>query len=178
MPRHREGQDRSQTVLLPEYLDDCFGQGNVVRVADAFVDELDLAKLDFENTQPAATGRLSYYPPVLLKIYIYGYLNRVQSSGRLETEVRRNLELIWLTCRLVLDLKMIANFPKDSGEAIPKVCREFIVLCRKLKLFSDGIVAIDGSNFKAASNRDKNFTDHKLQAANAAIGRENCALHR
>ncbi|MDP3615799.1 MAG: IS1182 family transposase [Rubrivivax sp.] len=164
MPRYIEGRDRSQTVLLPECLDDFIGQDNPVRVVDAFVDELDLIKLDFENTQPAATGRPSYHPSVLLKIYIYGYLNRVQSSRRLETEARRNLELIWLTGRLAPDFKTIADFRKDNGEAIRKVCREFIVLCRKLKLFSDGIVAIDGSKFKAVNNRDKNFTDHKLQA--------------
>lgn len=163
MPRYIEGQDRSQTVLLPECLDDFIGQDNPVRVVDAFVDELDLIKLEFENTQPAATGRPSYHPSVLLKIYIYGYLNRVQSSRRLETEARRNLELIWLTGRLAPDFKTIADFRKDNGEAIRKVCREFIVLCRKLKLFSDGIVAIDGSKFKAVNNRDRNFTSAKLQ---------------
>jgi transposase len=129
-----------------------------------FVDELDLRKLGFERADPAATGRPGYSPATLLKIYVYGYLNRVQSSRRLETEAQRNLELIWLTGRLAPDFKTIADFRRDNGEAIRKVCKEFVLLCRRLKLFTDGIVAIDGSKFKAVNNRDKNFTDRKLQA--------------
>jgi transposase len=124
--------------------------------------------LGFEGAEPAATGRPSYHPAVLLKIYIYGYLNRIQSSRRLEREAQRNVELMWLTGRLAPDFKTIADFRKDHGDAIRKVCREFVLLCRRLKLFTDGIVAIDGSKFKAVNNRDKNFTDHKLQARIAA----------
>ena len=123
-----------------------------------------LHELGFEGAEPAATGRPSYHPAVLLKIYIYGYLNRVQSSRRLEREAQRNVELMWLTGRLAPDFKTIADFRKDHGDAIRKVCREFVLLCRRLKLFTDGIVAIDGSKFKAVNNRDKNFTDRKLQA--------------
>jgi len=164
MKRFIEGEDRNQVTLLPQCLDDFIDEDNPVRVVDVFVDELNLLKLGFEGAEPAETGRPSYHPAVLLKIYIYGYLNRIQSSRRLETETQRNLELIWLTGRLAPDFKTIADFRRDNGEAIRKVCREFVVLCRRLRLFSDGIVAIDGSKFKAVNNRDKNFTDRKLQA--------------
>jgi len=145
-------------------LSDWIHEDSTVRVIDVFVDGLDLRKLGFDRSDPAATGRPAYNPATLLKIYVYGYLNRVQSSRRLETEAQRNLELIWLTGRLALDVKTIADFRRDNGEAIRKVCKEFVVLCRRMKLFSDGIVAIDGSTFKAVNNRDKNFTDRKLQA--------------
>jgi transposase len=164
MKRFIEGEERSQVTLLPECLDDYIGEDNPVRVVDAFVDELEVQRLGFDGAKPAATGRPSYHPGVLLKIYIYGYLNRVQSSRRLEREAQRNVELMWLTGRLAPDFKTIADFRKDHGDAIRKVCREFVVLCRRLKLFTDGIVAIDGSKFKAVNNRDKNFTDRKLQA--------------
>src|SRR5689334_6103684 len=164
MPRFIEGQDRHQVTLLPESLDEFIAEDNAVRVVDAFVDELDLEGLGFEGASPASTGRPSYHPAVLLKIYIYGYLNRIQSSRRLEREAQRNVELMWLTGRLAPDFKTIADFRRDHGGAIRKVCREFVVLCRGLKLFTDGIVAIDGSKFKAVNNRDKNFTDRKLQA--------------
>ena len=164
MGRHVEGQDRAQSVLFPERLDDWIHEDSTVRVIDVFVDELDLRKLGFERADPAATGRPGYNPATLLKIYVYGYLNRVQSSRRLETEAQRNLELIWLTGRLAPDFKTIADFRRDNGEAIRKVCKEFVLLCRRMKLFTDGIVAIDGSKFKAVNNRDKNFTDRKLQA--------------
>ena len=164
MGRYVGGQDRAQSVLFPERLDDWIHEDSTVRVIDVFVDELDLRKLGFERADPAATGRPGYSPATLLKIYVYGYLNRVQSSRRLETEAQRNLELIWLTGRLAPDFKTIADFRRDNGEAIRKVCKEFVLLCRRLKLFTDGIVAIDGSKFKAVNNRDKNFTDRKLQA--------------
>ena len=163
MKRFIEGEERSQITLLPECLDDYIAEDNPVRVVDVFVDELKLHELGFEGAEPAATGRPSYHPAVLLKIYIYGYLNQVQSSRRLEREAQRNVELMWLTGRLAPDFKTIADFRKDHGEAIRKVCREFVVLCRRLKLFADGIVAIDGSKFKAVNNRDKNFTSHKIQ---------------
>src|SRR5580704_9524831 len=164
MKRFIEGEDRSQSTLFPEHLDDYIAEDNPVRVIDVFIDELDLRELGFEGTQPEVTGRPAYHPGSLLKIYIYGYLNRIQSSRRLERETQRNVELIWLTGRLTPDFKTIADFRKDNGKAIRSVCREFIVLCRDLKLFSEAIVAIDGSKFKAVNNRDKNFTDRKLKA--------------
>jgi transposase len=133
-------------------------------VVDVFVDELDLAELGFEGAQPEATGRPAYHPATMLKIYIYGYLNRIQSSRRLERETQRNLELIWLTGRLTPDFKTIADFRKDNGKAIRRVCLEFVVLCRNLNLFTEALVAIDGSKFKAVNGRDKNFTAHKLKA--------------
>ena len=164
MKRYIEGEDRSQSILFPESLEDYVAEDNPVRVIDVFVDELDLEGLGFEGMQPEATGRPAYHPSVLLKLYIYGYLNRIQSSRRLERETQRNVELIWLTGKLMPDFKTIADFRKDNGQAIRNVCREFIVLCRRLKLFCEAIVAIDGSKFKAVNNRDKNFTDRKLKA--------------
>src|SRR6187397_418707 len=163
MRRFVEGVDRSQTTLFPESLEDWVSDDNPVRVIDAFVDALELRALGFEGIVPEATGRPSYHPAILLKLYIYGYLNRVQSSRRLEREAGRNVELMWLTGRLMPDHKTIANFRKDNGPAIRQVCRQFIVLCRQLNLFSEGVVAIDGSKFKAVNNRDKNFTVHKIQ---------------
>lgn len=163
MKRFIEGEGRTQCTLLPECLDDYIADTNPVRVVDVFVDELDLGKLEFEGVDPAATGRPSYHPAVLLKIYIYGYLNRIQSSRRLEREAQRNLELMWLTGRLMPDFKTIANFRKDNGTAIRSVCRQFVVLCQQLGLFSEALVAIDGAKFKAVNNRDRNFTSGKLQ---------------
>jgi transposase len=164
MKRFIEGEDRSQSTLFPERLDDYIAEDNPIRVIEVFVEELDLQSLGFDGMQPEVTGRPGYHPSTLLKIYIYGYLNRIQSSRRLERETQRNVELIWLTGRLMPDFKTIADFRKDNGKAIRSVCREFIVLCRSLKLFSEAIVAIDGSKFKAVNNRDKNFTDRKLKA--------------
>jgi transposase len=164
MKRFIEGEDRSQSTLFPEHLDEYVSEDNPVRVIDVFVDELDLNELGFEGAEPEVTGRPAYHPASLLKIYIYGYLNRIQSSRRLERESQRNVELIWLTGRLTPDFKTIADFRKDNGKAIRNVCREFILLCRDLKLFSEATVAIDGSKFKAVNNRDKNFTDRKLKA--------------
>ena len=169
MKRFIQGQERAQATLLPECLDDYIGEDSTVRVVDVFVDQLDLGALGFEGADPAATGRPSYHPAVLLKIYIYGYLNRVQSSRRLEREAQRNVELMWLTGRLMPDFKTIADFRKDNGLAIRNVCRQFIVLCRKLDLFSEALVAIDGSKFKAVNNRDKNFTSAKMQRRMAQI---------
>ena len=134
MKRFIQGEDRTQVILLPECLDDNVGETNPVRVVDMFVDELDLGKLGFDGVDPAATGRPAYHPGVLLKIYIYGYLNRIQSSRRLETEAQRNVELMWLSGRLMPDFKTIANFRKDNGKAIRGVCRQFVVLCRQLGL--------------------------------------------
>ena len=164
MKRFIEGADRSQVTLLPECLDDYIAEDNPVRVVDAFVDELDLWELGFESAEPAATGRPSYHPAVLLKIYIYGYLNRIQSSRRLEREAQRNVELMWLTGRLAPDFKTIADFRHDNGKGIRNVCRRFVALCRQLKLLTQGVVAVDGSKFKAVNNRDRNFTPRKLEA--------------
>src|SRR5687767_158228 len=148
MRRFVEGVDRSQTTLFPENLDDWVDENNPVRVIDAFVDALALRDLGFDGVMPEATGRPSYHPAILLKLYIYGYLNRVQSSRRLEREAGRNVELMWLTGRLMPDHKTIANFRKDNGEAVRTASREFVLLCRRLGLFEGGTEAIDGSKFK------------------------------
>jgi transposase/ubiquinone/menaquinone biosynthesis C-methylase UbiE len=161
MRRFVEGVDRSQTTLFPEALDDWIGEDNPVRVIDSFVDALDLAGLGFASVVPQVIGRPSYHPSVLLKLYIYGYLNRVQSSRRLELEAIRNVELMWLTGRLTPDHKTIANFRKDNGRAIRQVCAQFVALCRKLGLLNTASVAIDGSKFKVVNNRDKIFTRAK-----------------
>jgi len=163
MGRFVEGEDRSQSTLLPERLEDYVTEDNPVRVVDVFVDNLDLTALGFERAIAQATGRPGYHPATLLKIYIYGYLNRVQSSRRLEREAQRNIELMWLTGRLSPDFKTIADFRRDNGAAIRRVCREFVVLCRRLDLFSQALVAIDGSKFKAVNNRDRNYTRAKVQ---------------
>jgi transposase len=155
--------------LLPECVDVYVGTDNPVRVIEAFVEQLGLREMGFESVDPEVTGRPAYHPSVLLKIYIYGYLNRVQSSRRLEQETQRNLELMWLTGRLMPDFKTIANFRKDNGKAIRQVCRQFIVLCRELNLFTQALVAIDGSKFKAVNNRDKNFTSGKMKRRMASI---------
>ena len=163
MGRFVEGADRRQSWLLPDTLDDYVTEDNPVRVVDVFIDELDLAELGFAGMAPAATGRPAYHPATLLKIYLYGYLNRVQSSRRLEREAGRNIELMWLTGRLAPDFKTIANFRRDNGPAIRTACRQFVLLCRDLGLFAGAMVAIDGSKFKAVNNRDRNFTAHKAQ---------------
>lgn len=163
MRRFIQGENRTQVTLLPESLDDYVTDTNPVRVVDVFVSELDLGKLGFEGVVPAETGRPAYHPADLLKIYIYGYLNRIQSSRRLEREAQRNVELMWLTGRLMPDFKTIANFRKDNGKAIRAVCRQFVVLCQQVGLFSEALIAIDGSKFKAVNNRDRNFTSAKLQ---------------
>jgi len=148
---------------LPCRLEDYATEENPVRVIDVFVEQLDLGVLGFAGMQPEATGRPAYHPSTMLKIYIYGYLNRIQSSRRLERETQRNVELMWLTGRLMPDFKTIANFRKDNGPAIRAACRQFIVLCRQLNLFSEAVVAVDGSKFKAVNNRDRNFTSAKVQ---------------
>ena len=157
------GADRGQAALLPECLDDWVDESNPVRAVDVFVDALDLRDLGFEGVDPAATGRPAYHPSVLLKLYIYGYLNRVHSSRRLEREAGRNLELIWLLGRLAPDHKTIADFRKDNGPAIKKVCAQFVELCRQMGLLAQASVAIDGSKFKAVNSRDNNFTKGKLE---------------
>jgi transposase len=162
MHRFIDGEDRMQLALLPHSLEDYVSEENPVRVIEAFIDELDLASLGFSGMTPAATGRPAYHPSTLLKIYLYGYLNRVQSSRRLEREAQRNIELMWLTGRLAPDFKTIADFRRDNGVAIRAVCGQFIELCRRLKLFTHAVVAIDGSKFKAVNNRDQNYTVAKV----------------
>jgi len=162
MKRFVEGADRTQATLLPECLDDYVAEDNPVRAIDAFVEELDLKQLGFAGADAAATGRPAYHPAVLLKIYIYGYLNRIGSSRRLEREAQRNVELMWLTGRLAPDFKTIADFRHDNGEGLRNVCRRFVQLCRDLKLFTQAVVAVDSSKFKAVNSRDRNFTAGKV----------------
>jgi len=162
MSKFIKGQDRSQGTLFPERLDDYVEEDSSVRVIDVFIDDLDISGLGFK-AEPAATGRPGYHPKTMLKLYVYGYLNRVQSSRRLEVEAQRNIELLWLTGRLAPDFKTIADFRKDNPEAIRLVCREFLMLCKKLNLLSEKLVAIDGSKFKAVNSRDKNFTRAKMK---------------
>jgi transposase len=169
MRRFVEGADRGQSTLLPECLDDWIDENNPVRVIDAFVDALDLAELGFEGVEPLATGRPSYHPAALLKLYIYGYINRVQSSRRLEREAGRNVEVMWLLGRLVPDHKTVADFRKDNGRAIRKVCARFVELCREMGLLAKASVAIDGSKFKAVNNRDRNFTRAKVERRRAQL---------
>src|ERR1700723_700412 len=169
MRRFVEEADRGQSTLLPECLDDFIDESNPVRVIDVFVDALDLAEMSFEGVEPAATGRPSYPPSVLLKLYIYGYLNRVQSSRRLEREAGRNVEVMWLTGRLIPDHKTIADFRKDNGPAIKQVCVQFVELCRQMGLLTNSSVAIDGSKFKAVNTRDKNFTRGKVERRRAQL---------
>ena len=169
MKRFVEGSDRGQSTLFPECLEDWIYEDNPIRAIDVFVDELALAELGFGGVNPEATGRPSYHPSVLLKLYIYGYLNRVQSSRRLEREAGRNVEVMWLIGRLVPDHKTIADFRKDNGPAIRKVCARFVALCRGLGLLTIASVAIDGSKFKAVNTRDKNFTRAKMKRRLAQI---------
>src|SRR5471032_3349650 len=180
MKRFVEGEDRRQGVLLPEYLDDYVSEENPVRVIDVFIEDLDLAALGFEGVVPEATGRPAYHPGLLLKIYIYGYVNQVSSSRRLERETHRNVEMMWLTGRLTPDFKTIADFRKDNGPGIRAACRQFIALCRRLDLFSHAVAAIDGSKFKAVNTRDKNFTrasiQRRMEQVEASIERYMSAL--
>jgi len=182
MHRFIDGEDRMQPALLPHCLEDYVDEENPVRVIEVFIDELDLAALGFSGMTPAATGRPAYHPSTLLKIYLYGYLNRIQSSRRLECEARRNIELMWLTGRLAPDFKTIADFRKDNGAAVRAVCVQFVELCRRLKLFTGAVVAIDGSKFKAVNNRDKNYTVAKvtgrMEQIDASIARYLRALDR
>jgi transposase len=169
MKRFIEGEDRNQSTLFPECLDDYIAEDNPVRVIDVFVDELDFTQLGFGRIEPKVTGRPAYHPSMLLKLYIYAYLNRVQSSRRIEREAQRNVELMWLTERLSPDHKTISDFRKDNSKALRRVCREFVVLCRRLNLFTQALVVIDGSKFKAVNNRDRNFTRAKMKRRLAQV---------
>ncbi len=171
MSRFIDEADRSQGTLLPETIDEYVAEENPVRVIEAFVEALDLAELGFSGVEPKATGRPSYHPATMLKIYLYGYLNRIQSTRRIEQEARRNLELMWLVGRLAPDFKTLADFRAGNTAAIKNVCREFIVLCRRWQLFTESTVAIDGSKFKAVNHRDRNFTSGKMKTRMALIER-------
>ncbi len=157
-----EGACRTQATLFPDRLDDYLTEENEIRVIDYFIDSLDLSNLGFK-TVPADTGRPAYHPSTMLKLFVYGYLNRIQSSRRLEREAGRNVELMWLLGRLAPDFKTIADFRKNNGKGIKHTCREFIGLCRQMSMFTDVIVAIDGSKFKAVNSKDNNYTPKKLQ---------------
>src|SRR5271155_957690 len=180
MKRFVEGEDRTQGVLLPDFLDDYVAEDNPVRVIDVFVDELDLRALEFEGVVPEATGHPAYHPATMLKIYIYGYVNQIQSSRRLERETARNVEMMWLTGRLTPDFKTIADFRKDNGPAIRSACRQFVALCRSLNLFAHAMVAIDGSRFKAVNSRDRSFSrgsiERRIEQVEASIERYLSAL--
>jgi transposase len=182
MGRFVQGEDRRQDFLLPASLDDYVSEDNPVRVLEAFIDELDFHALGFAGATPAETGRPAYHPSTMLKIYLYGYLNRIQSSRRLEREAQRNIELMWLTGRLAPDFKTIANFRRDNGDAIRAVCSQFVMLCRQLSLFGQATVAVDGSKFKAVNNRDRNYTQHKaakrIEQVEGSIERYLAALDR
>lgn len=157
MAQHILGQSRTQTTLLPEVLDDFVTEDNPVQVVDVFVDGLDLQALGFEGVIAKGKGRPGYHPAVMLKLYIYGYLNRIQSSRRLEKESHRNVELMWLLTRLSSDFKTIADFRKDNGKGIKSVCRELVQMCRQMNMFADSLFAIDGSKFKAVNSKDNNY---------------------
>jgi transposase len=166
MKRFVQGEARAQMSLLPECLADYVSDENPVRVVEAFIDGLTLRKLEklgFAGVVPQATGRPAYHPSVMLKIYLYGYLNRVHSSRRLERECQRNIELMWLTGKLAPDFKTIANFRRDNGVGIRQVCKTFVDVCRDFGLTSQTTVVIDGSKFKGVNNRDRNYTPGKLK---------------
>ena len=169
MPRFIEEQARSQSTLFPELLDDYISPDNPIRVIEAFVDGLDMRSMNFNRVEPSDTGRPGYRPSTLLKLYVYGYLNRIQSSRRLEQECQRNVELMWLLGRLAPDFKTIADFRKDNGEAIQQACREFVEICRKLDLFSKSMFAIDGSKFKAVNNKKKNDSQGSMKRRIARV---------
>ena len=169
MKRFIEGEDRGQVTLFPERLEDYVAGDNPVRVVDAFVEQLDLCGLGFKRVDPSDSGRPGYHPSVLLKLHIYGYLNRVQSSRRLEREAARNVEVMWLLGRLVPDHKTIADFRKDNGRGIRKTCVQFVTLCRQFGLLAAASVAIDGAKFKAVNTRDRNFTKGKMKRRMAQI---------
>src|ERR671933_125341 len=161
---HISGHDRSQTLLFPEAVDDYVDPDNPVRFIDAFVDGLALAAAGFVGVEPKATGRPGYAPQDLLKLYVYGYLNRVRSSRRLEAETHRNIEVIWLLGHLKPDFKTIADFRRDNRKAFRPVFREFVLLCKQLDLFGRELIAVDGTRIKAVNNKDRNFTRASLAA--------------
>lgn len=167
-----EGASREEILLFPEAVDDLIGEENPVRFIDVWIDQLDFKSLGFGRTTPKETGRPGYDPRSMLKLYIYGYLNHIRSSRRLEKEAHRNCEVMWLLKKLVPDFKTISDFRKDNKSAIKKIFREFTVLCKKLELFSGELIAIDGSKFKAVNSRQKNFNGKKLKILLKAIDKK------
>ena len=163
------GESRNQMVLMPDSVDDYVDDNNSVRVIEAYINSLDLSALGFSKPQPNDTGRPMYDPKDLLKLYVYGYMNKIRSSRRLETETKRNLEVIWLLRKLSPDHKTIARFRQDNTTALKNVFRDFVKLCMKLNLYGKELVAIDGSKFKAVNSKDRNFTDKKLAERIARI---------
>ena len=151
-----EGQDRKQTMLFPEVLEDYISEENPVRFIDVFIEGLDLSEMGFGRAVPKETGRPPYDPGDLLRLYVYGYLNWTGSSRQLEREARRNVELMWLMGELRPDFKTITDFRRDNAQGIKKVCREFTIWCKRLELFGGGLVAIDGSKFRAVNNPKRN----------------------
>jgi transposase len=160
---HIHGLERSQLLLLPDAIDDYVGSDNPVRFIEAFVEGLDLIKSGFARVRPKATGRPGYAPGDLIKLYIYGYLNRVRSSRRLEAECHRNIELIWLMRTLKPDFKTIADFRAENRAAFKSVFRQFTLLCKRLDLFGRELLAVDGTRIKAVNNKDRNFTRRSLE---------------
>src|ERR1700728_4694992 len=160
---HIAGHDRCQTLLLPESLDEYVGPENPVRFIEAFVDGLDLTEAGFVRVKSKETGRPGYAPSDLLKLYIYGYLNGIRSSRRLEAETHRNIEVIWLLRHLKPDFKTIADFRRDNRKAFRSVFRQFTLLCKRLDLFGRELLAVDGTRIKAVNNKDRNFTRNSLE---------------
>jgi transposase len=161
--RYINGVNRKQVTLFPEIIDEYVEANNPVRFIDAFVDSLDLKELSFSHAELEPTGRPPYHPADLLKLYIYGYLNRIRSSRCIEKECKRNVEVMWLLKKLSPDFKTIADFRKDNADAIKKVCKEFVFLCKHLDLFGGELVAIDGSKFRAVNSKKRNFNEAKLR---------------
>ena len=159
MTNFKEGLSREQFIMFPEIIDDYIEAENPVRFIDAFIENLDLVKLEFSKALPNARGTSAYNPKDLLKLYVYGYLNKIRSSRKLENETHRNVELMWLIKKLKPDFKTIADFRKDNLKGIQNVCREFTLVCKKLGLLNSGLVAIDGSKFKASNNKNKNYSE-------------------
>lgn len=170
--RYIKGTDRQQTTMLPEVIDDYIQENNTSRFIDAYVDQLDLVKMEFKYSETKVTGRKPYDPGDLLKLYIYGYLNKIRSSRQLESATYKNIEVMWLLHRLHPDFKTIADFRKDNSSAIKGVCREFIILCKKMDLFGRELIAIDGSKFKASNSNDRNYTKNKLTKLIKEIDKE------
>lgn len=180
MSRFIQGEPRTQSTLFPARIEEYISEDNPVKFIDAFIEQTDLAELGFASAQPHATGRPAYHPGLMLKLYLYGYLNKIQSSRKLEREANRNLELLWLLNRLAPDFKTIADFRKNNGTGIKACCRRFVMLCKQMNMFADSLIAIDGSRFKAVNNRDRNYTKAKvkrrIEAIDKSLDRYLCQL--
>ena len=180
MSRFIQGESRTQSTLFPARIEEYISEDNPAKFIDAFIEQTDLVELGFASAQPHATGRPAYHPGLMLKLYLYGYLNKIQSSRKLEREANRNLELLWLLNRLAPDFKTIADFRKNNGTGIKACCRRFVMLCKQMNMFADSLIAIDGSRFKAVNNRDRNYTKAKvkrrIEAIDKSLDRYLCQL--